>query len=197
MSQSNGGMTLSVHAEDNLAKMKNNIYEVQGAAALGELYVFGGFVNGFRMMTKDTNVYDPAADTWSQVAPMPASHDGITHTANAVDERQRGIYNIGGLANRPGWPKGSYAVKTTWAYDTKTDTWSQLPDLPEARDSGQSVPAVKPTATTLQKRSPAYTAARTSIKTLFVCQHADCLADGPTCLHPQCVLKHEDAMHAC
>ena len=63
------------------------------------------------------------------------------------------------------------------------------------RDSGQSVPAVKPTPTTPQKRSPAHTAARTSSKTLYVCQHPDCLANGPTCLHPQCVLKHEDMMH--
>ena len=137
----NGKLTLSVRVEHDLAKMKKNIYEAQGAATGGKLYVFGGFVNGFRRMTKDTNVYDPSTDAWSQVAPMPASHDGITHTANAVDENQGVIYIVGGLANRPGlqWPKGAYATKTTWAYNTKTDKWSTLPDLPEARGGGAAV----------------------------------------------------------
>ena len=66
----------------------------------------------------------------------------------------------------------------------------------ERRMSGESVPAIKPTDTTPTKRNPAYTRATGSIKTPHVCQHPSCKS-RPRHVHPHCVLKHEDLLHAC
>ena len=68
----------------------------------------------------------------------------------------------------------------------------------ERRLSGEAVPAVKPTNTTPNKRNPAYTRAAGTIKTPYVCQNPVCAGNsGPTHIHPRCVLRHEDALHAC
>lgn len=118
-----------------------SIYEAQGASVCGKLYVFGGFVNGFKKMQKDTYEYDPQNNKWTVKKPIPADYQGLTHAANAWDESTCTIYIVGGLANKNGgqWPGGAFATKDTFAYNAKKDTWQTLPELPAARGGSGAV----------------------------------------------------------
>lgn len=120
--------------------LPNNIYEAQGGVVNGKLYVFGGFVDGFKRMGKETWEYNPSSNRWSLKAQMPGSMMGTTHCANAVDPSRGTIFILGGLALREGtWPRGAYATKDVLAYNAVKNTWSRLPDLPEARGGGAAV----------------------------------------------------------
>jgi N-acetylneuraminic acid mutarotase len=123
------------------AKLKKNLWEAQGTSVNGKLYVFGGFVNGYRTMGKATWQYSPNSDSWNQRTDMPATFDGVSHMANAADGSNRNIYLLGGIANVDGgnFPKEAVAIADVLAYNTDTDKWSTLPSLPEARGGGAAV----------------------------------------------------------
>lgn len=97
--------------------------EAQGAVVNGKLYVFGGNV-------RRSDVYNPANNTWRQIANLPKA---ITHAGVAVNGNN--IYLAGGYINKPGGGV-TFATTDVWKYNVETNRWSSLPPLPEARGSG-------------------------------------------------------------
>lgn len=90
------------------------------------IVVFGGFRAGLIAETS-VDAYDPASDTWSSLADMPAA---ITHAGFARDKRE--VWFAGGfLGNHPG-----PVVDDVWVYDFDADAWSSGPALPAPRGSG-------------------------------------------------------------
>lgn len=107
-----------------------------GSAVVGDkLYLFGGFdlYDGSTFLIGNIiDVYDPAANIWETVItplnPMPFE---ASHMQAAVQD-DRYVWFAGGFyGDNPG-----PASTKTWRYDTVTDTWTEQPDLPDARASG-------------------------------------------------------------
>jgi N-acetylneuraminic acid mutarotase len=71
-------------------------------------------------------VYDPASDSWSDVAPLPAKIDHIQGVE--LDGR---IYYVGGLE---AWPEP--AVSTVLVYDPAADRFERGTPMPRARGAG-------------------------------------------------------------
>src|SRR5213594_86292 len=92
----------------------------------GRMYVFGGDA-GDRSVT-DTRVYEPSADQWTELAPMPTPRN---HMGAAVLRGR--IYVVGG---RPG------NLPVNEMYDPATNTWTTKPPMPTAR-SGHAVGAYR------------------------------------------------------
>jgi hypothetical protein len=94
-------------AAETWTAKKNMLIPAHHAAAValdGKIYVFGGFVGrpGARVWQPIVSalVYDPAADSWKELAPMPTPRGSAA--AVVVDGK---IYVIGGAhANIPGKP---------------------------------------------------------------------------------------------
>lgn len=107
--------------------------EAVGTAVGGKLYVFGGInatgSNYAYPVTARTDVYDPAADTWTRLRDMP---EAFTHTNATVDGTT--LWFVGSYLGRTPGPGTTHV----WKYDTLTDSWSRGPDLPEPRGSGAS-----------------------------------------------------------
>ena len=99
----------------------------------GKIYVIGGFTTvkrGGRAIVKTLStveVYDPAANTWGQIADMPAAR---VRTSSAVLNGK--IYVIGGVTNVGG------GQELVHVYDPATDKWEKGPDLLEKRWAGSS-----------------------------------------------------------
>ena len=115
--------------------------EAQGGAVNGKLYVFGGFINGYKYMDKETWEFSPHSKKWRQRASIPAKWTGATHMANAVDERTNSIYLLGGItvSGQNKFPKGAMGTSDVFRYDAAKNKWSTLPSLPEARGGGAAV----------------------------------------------------------
>jgi hypothetical protein len=104
----------------------------------GKLYVFGG--TDFTQNLSDSEVYDPTANSWSEIAPLPRA---VSFMGAATGSDLR-IYVVGG------WD-GKASVNWVQAYDPKTNSWacsfagsgctsSNLAPLPTARASLALVP---------------------------------------------------------
>lgn len=94
-----------------------------GAAStvIGErLYVFGGTREGGAALAL-AEVYDPASNEWTALAPLPAP----VSFASATAARGRAVVLAGDSASATGSP--------TWLYDPGADTWSALPPAPRSR----------------------------------------------------------------
>lgn len=103
------------------------VYEAQGAVVGTRLYVFGGFYNGATQATTRVQRYDPAANAWDTVAPMP---EKLTHAGHASSAAR--VFFVGGfLGDHPG-----ASTTHAWVYDAAGDRWSALPNLPAARGGG-------------------------------------------------------------
>ena len=93
------------------------------AASGGRLYVLGGYQSTSAFPFDPTNrafEYDPATDTWREVATMPSARGASA--AVALDGL---IHVLGGAA---GGPSAAHEV-----YDPATDAWSAAPELPNPR----------------------------------------------------------------
>ena len=88
------------------------------------------YVAGGQATTHET--YNPATDTWSTVAALPAALDHI----QAVELNGK-IYYIGGLSC---WPNCS--VGTVYIYNESTDTFTTGAPMPTGRDRGAGGVAV-------------------------------------------------------
>jgi hypothetical protein len=105
-----------------------------GAAVLGgKIYVVGGFSGPDRNYTgvsREVEVYDPGADAWSKVAPIP---DALHHAAVSASDSL--LYVTGGYMTSDDPRAGSawVEVKTTWVYDPRSDKWSRAADMPQPR----------------------------------------------------------------
>jgi len=90
----------------------------------GKIYVVGGIIyddEGEEVATGLVEMYDPAADSWQQMAAMPTARH--SHVAAVVSGK---IYVSGGIA----LAETSDAFE---AYDPVTNTWATLASLSEAR----------------------------------------------------------------
>ena len=100
----------------------------------GKIYVLGGRITDSELVpTNRVDVYDPAADSWQQMAAMPTARS--SHAAAVLDGK---IYVTGGNLNghRPGVVlEYSDALE---AYDPVNNTWTTLASLSEYRASHAS-----------------------------------------------------------
>jgi N-acetylneuraminic acid mutarotase len=124
---------------------KNMLIPAHHAAAVelgGKIYVFGGFVGhagakGWGPIAS-TLMYDPVADNWKELAPMPTARGSAQ--AVVVDGK---IFVIGGAhANIPGKPP----TEPLWVgvpqivtgaveeYDPATNTWRTRAPMPTGRN---------------------------------------------------------------
>jgi N-acetylneuraminic acid mutarotase len=107
----------------------------------GKIYAFGGFVyptSGPAAWVPINNAweYDPAADSWKALAPMPSKRG--SPVAAAVGDK---IYVIGGVSILPGATETALDFKTPQAsvgtveeYDPATNTWRERSPMPTPRN---------------------------------------------------------------
>ena len=106
------------------------LYESQGLAANGRLYVFGGYHNKQIQASADSFAFDPATGRWFSLAPLP---ERVTHAGQALYKNK--VYLAGGfVGDHPGPP-----TDHVWVYDLVADTWSPGPALPEPIGGGALV----------------------------------------------------------
>ena len=119
------------------------LFEPQGLTVGGFLYVFGGFVGGYKNMTRRGFALSAATGDWDEIAAMPLPEGaGITHCGQTVDTRTGDIYLVGGItvdADKE-WPNAQ-SVDTVYVYHTSTNTWSTdlFPPIPADRGGGGAV----------------------------------------------------------
>jgi N-acetylneuraminic acid mutarotase len=110
-------------------------YEAAGHPLNGLLYTFGGYRDSAYHVTKRVDAYNPATNTWTRKADLPA---GLAETHIGVADDGRYIYLAGGFAgdliatNTP----SQTATQTVFRYDPQNNTYAQLPSLPAPRGSG-------------------------------------------------------------
>jgi N-acetylneuraminic acid mutarotase len=107
----------------------------------GKIYAFGGFTlpaSGPPAWTPIDNAweYDPAADSWKALAPMPTKRG--SPVAVTVGDR---MYVIGGATTPPGSKETAVhpqrphvSVSTVEEYDPATNTWRQRASMPTPRN---------------------------------------------------------------
>ncbi len=106
------------------------LYESQGLAANGSLYVFGGYDNEQIQASLLTLAFNPATERWRNLAPMP---EKITHAGQALYDNK--VYLAGGFVGDHPGPATSHV----WIYDIAADTWAVGPALPEKIGGGALV----------------------------------------------------------
>ena len=99
-----------------------------GSHGRGKIYLLGGLTSWPTPDVGTVFIYDPDTNTVSQGTPMPASRQRGAGGVGVYDGK---IYYAGGLHN-------GLAVNWFDVYDPVTDTWTQLPDMPTARDHFQA-----------------------------------------------------------
>jgi N-acetylneuraminic acid mutarotase len=109
--------------------------EAETAVVNGKLYCFGGYTSSNLIPQAVSAVYDPATNTWSTIASMPT---GETHAGTCTDGT-RYIYMAGGYTGPGGAGAQTFATTNVFRYDTATNTWSDLPGLPQSRGAGDLV----------------------------------------------------------
>ncbi|MDQ3438784.1 MAG: fibronectin type III domain-containing protein [Planctomycetota bacterium] len=107
--------------------------EGQAGVIGGKLYVLGGVDNVGPYARSD--VYDPATNKWTRLRDLPKK---LTHAGTAVEGRN--IYLAGGYVGTAstGWAQ-LFATRDVWRYNVDTDTYTAMPQLPEARGGGALV----------------------------------------------------------
>jgi N-acetylneuraminic acid mutarotase len=108
--------------------------EAFNAVLDGKLYVFGGFSGTNGAITGPvawSEVYDPATNTWRRLADFPRRW---SHVGAATDGRY--AYFAGAYVGTGTGFQQTFASKEVFRYDPRTDGYTRLPDLPEARGSG-------------------------------------------------------------
>lgn len=98
-----------------------------GAVIDGQLYVAGG--RRRRKSGGITNLgtlerYDPEADAWTALAPMPQPSGGLAGAALGGT-----LYAFGGEY----FSDGGGVYEHTWAYEPEADAWTELPPMPTPR----------------------------------------------------------------
>lgn len=139
------GMVYEYDPEGDAWTKKKNMplasHHVALAELNGKIYVFGGFKypdSGKPAWQPIDNVweYDPRADTWKALAPMPSKRG----SSNAVVHKGK-IYVIGGAGVHPGSKavdihpaRPHRAVGTNEVYDPATNAWESRSPMPTARN---------------------------------------------------------------
>ena len=111
-----------------LAPLTMGARQETGVAAVGgRVYVLGGFT-GEMAIVAWVEAYDPATDTWAEVAPLPFP---MHHTnVAAVEDR---LYVLGALVT------GSFtAIGNAYVYEPAANTWKPLASMPIGTERGAS-----------------------------------------------------------
>lgn len=97
-----------------------------GAALDGQVYAVGGQFGGNESSGNRAEVhrYDPGADRWTAVAPLPAPRG---HTTASVFAHRGRLVVAGGTVN------GNVPSADVTAYDPAENVWVRLPALPSGR----------------------------------------------------------------
>ncbi len=117
------------------------VAEGQGVSLNGLLYVFGGFDSTFRCCrpTDRTYVFDPAAGSWTPLEPLPpmngTGYGGVTHAGFTTDGRD--VFFAGGYTSNARNTAQLFSTREVWRYNVALNSYTRLPDLPEARGAGQ------------------------------------------------------------
>jgi N-acetylneuraminic acid mutarotase len=109
--------------------------EALRASVNGLLYVFGGF-NGNNGPVLRSDVYNPATNSWSEIANLP---ERLTHAGVAVYGNL--VYFVGGyvgIPNETGFAQ-IFGTSDVWIYNTTTNTFSAGPSLPAQYAGGGAV----------------------------------------------------------
>jgi hypothetical protein len=129
-------------ATDHWTKKKSMpvpVHHQAQAEYRGKIYMFGGFrypEPGAWQPVDNAWEYDPAADTWKALAPMPGKR------GSAIAEQVGGkIYVIGGATTNPGSKETAVfasrparSVGTNEVYDPATNKWETRSAMPTARN---------------------------------------------------------------
>ncbi|MDQ2075203.1 kelch repeat-containing protein [Marinimicrobium sp. ABcell2] len=111
------------------AKPPFEIHHMQAIAYDEKLYVLGAMTGGFPEEPSLANIliYDPATDSWSTGPEIPADR---RRGASGVVVHEGLIYLVGGNT------RGHMSGYVPWldVFDPETESWTQLPDAPHARD---------------------------------------------------------------
>ena len=105
-----------------------------GYAAIGtKIYVIGGQtgLEAQGVNQAGVDVYDTTTNTWSQAAPLPYI---LSHFHAATD-----VYKDRYIIVAGGEQPHNTAIDDVFLYDSVTDTWTQLTDLPSGRRAGAGV----------------------------------------------------------
>jgi N-acetylneuraminic acid mutarotase len=112
------------------ADLPNPRNHVAAAAIDGKFYVVGGQHSQEENQAAQTevDVYDPATNKWTKLAPMP-TYAGRSHITSATFAYNGKIITVGGET-------GFGAVtRTVMCYDPATNKWTQIGTLPAARST--------------------------------------------------------------
>jgi N-acetylneuraminic acid mutarotase len=106
-----------------IAQMPAGHEHLTAAVVGGKIYVVGGRHN-VTQNDNFTHVYDPAANSWGSLAPMPTARGGLTSWSMASR-----VHVVGGENLAPG---GSTYPQHE-VYDPATNSWQPGPPLPTPR----------------------------------------------------------------
>jgi N-acetylneuraminic acid mutarotase len=120
-------------ATDKWAKKKVMplpVHHQAQAAFEGKIFTFGGCTKELTGAAAINNSweYDPAADTWKPIAPLP-----VKMCAAQAEELGGKIYVVGGLTTFENG-MGTWVTGMNQVYDPKTNTWQQRTPMPTARN---------------------------------------------------------------
>lgn len=107
------------------APLPVGLHHVGLGVVSGRLFVIGGYAkSGFSVWNPVTTVYayDPAADSWTERAPMPTARGALS-----VTEHNGKLYTIGGFDRKD----NNAQVEI---YDPARNVWSNAAPLPTPRD---------------------------------------------------------------
>ncbi|MBD1365555.1 DNRLRE domain-containing protein [Mucilaginibacter sp. ZT4R22] len=118
-------------------------HEIQGEVVQGKLYIFGGFDVNKRPQwtpTKRAYVYNPVTDAWASIKSLPheptgSNFGGGTHVAVTTDGID--IYMAGGYTSNAAGTGQIFGTKQVWKYNVTANSYSKMPDLPQALAAGQ------------------------------------------------------------
>src|SRR4051812_30562881 len=118
--------SFSQHERTNWIRRKNSIKPrsdmSESIVYNNKLYTFMGFYDSKRHSEPTSEVYDPATDTWTELAPIP---DNASETHQKVVLIDNTVWQIGGrLGQNPG-----PLTSSIWIYNITTDSWSRGPEL--------------------------------------------------------------------
>lgn len=109
--------------------------EIGGAVVGNRIYILGG-IGGPTGGYRETYAYDPAANAWQEMAPMPV---GLHHpNVGALDGK---LYVLGGCDHGPlggSAPNGSpwLGSRHTLVYDPGANRWDRMKPIPHATAAG-------------------------------------------------------------
>jgi N-acetylneuraminic acid mutarotase len=110
-----------------VASLPARLNHIQAVELHGLIYYIGGLITWPGPAVGTVYIYNPVTNTFTKGNPMLS---GRERGAGGVAAYGKKIYYAGGLHN-------GRAVRWFDVYDTVANTWSKLPDMPEARDHFQ------------------------------------------------------------